>query len=62
MKNGGINILENILADSFGVYKIDDNIQQGNNQEKYDNRQRFPDNNNFPPSSEDQMNENKLDS
>ena len=60
MKNGGINILENILSDSLGVYKIDGN-QQGNNQEKYDNRQRYPDNNNFPPSSEDQMNENKLD-
>ena len=61
MKNGGINILENILSDSFGVYKVDGNNQQGNNQEKYDNRQRYPENNNFPPSSEDQMNENKLD-
>ena len=61
MKNGGINILENILSDSFCVYKMDVNIQQGNNQEKYNNRQRYPDNNNFPPSSEDQMNENRLD-
>ena len=61
MKNGGVNILENILSDSFGVYKMDGNIQQRNNQEKHNNRQRYPNNNNFPPSSEDQMNENKLD-
>ena len=57
MNNGGINILENILSDSFGVYKIDgNNQQQRNNQEKYDNRQKYPDNNNFPPSSDNQMN------
>ena len=57
MTNGGINIIENILSDSFGVYKIDgNNQQQRNNQEKYDNRQKYPDNNNFPPSSDNQMN------
>ncbi len=61
MNNGGINILENILADSFGVYKVDQNIKPGNEQNKAYNRQRFQDNNNIPPSSEDQMNENKLD-
>ena len=55
MKNGGVNILENILGESFGVYK-DTNIQQGNEQ-KNNNRQRYPEVNN-PPSSEDQMNDN----
>ena len=55
MKNGGVNILENILGESFGVYK-EANNQQGNEQNKNDNRQRYPDIN-FPPSSDDQMNE-----
>ena len=55
MKNGGVNILENILGESIGVYK-EDNMQQGNEQNKNDNRQRYPDNN-YPPSSEDQMND-----
>ena len=55
MKNGGVNILENILGESFGVYK-DANNQQGNEQNRNDNRQRYPDVN-YPPSSEDQMNE-----
>ena len=59
MNNGGINILENILADSFGVYKMNQNIQSRN--DKYDNRDRYQDNNNIPPGSEDKMNENKLD-
>lgn len=54
MKNGGINILENILGESFGVYK-EENNQQGNEQNKNDNRQRYPELN-YPPSSEDQMN------
>ena len=58
MKNGGVNILENILGESFGVYK-EANNQQGNEQNKNDNRQRYPEVNN-PPSSEDQMNENKI--
>ena len=60
MNNGGVNILENIFSDSFGVYKMP-NYPQYNNQEKEDNRQRFPDNNNNPPGSEEQMNENRLD-
>ena len=55
MKNGGVNILENILGESIGVYHEADN-QQGNEQNKNDNRQRYPDIN-FPPSSDDQMNE-----
>ena len=60
MKNGGVNVLESILMDSFGVYKPNKNNQQGNSEEKYDNRPKYPDNN-FQPGSEDQMNENKLD-
>ena len=55
MKNGGVNILENILGESIGVYHEADN-QQGNEQNKNDNRQRYPDVN-YPPSSEDQMND-----
>jgi hypothetical protein len=61
MNNGGVNVLESILMDSFGVYKPAGYPQQGTTQEKNDNRPKYPDNNNFPPSSEDQMNENKLD-
>ena len=60
MNNGGINVLESILKDSFGVYKPVGNNQQGNDQERIENRPKYPDNN-FPPGSEDQMNENKLD-
>ena len=60
MRNGGANILENIFSDSLGVYKMDVNEKQGVDN-KYDNRQRFPDGINNPPSSEDQMNEKKLD-
>ena len=59
MNNGGINILENILSDSFGVYKVDQNIKPKN--DKYDNRERYQENNIQQPGSEDQMNENKLD-
>jgi hypothetical protein len=59
MNNGGINILENILSDSFGVYRADQDIKQKN--DKYDNRERYQDNNNNPPNSVDPMNENKLD-
>ena len=61
MKNGGINILENIFADSFGVYKMDRNDISRSNQEKIDNRQRYPDQNNFPPNSDEPINENKID-
>ena len=60
MKNGGVNILENIIGDTFGreVY-----VQQDGNQNKVNIRQSFPENNNYP-NSEDQMNNNnehKLD-
>ena len=59
MNNGGVNILENILGDTFGreVY-----IQQ-NEQNKINNRPSFPGENNNP-NSEEQMNNNnehKLD-
>ena len=60
MKNGGVNILENIFADSLGVYKMGGNSSINNIQEKVDNREPYPDNN-FQPGSEDQMNENKMD-
>jgi hypothetical protein len=60
MNNGGVNILENIFSDSFGIYKMPNYPQHGN-QEKEDNRQRFPNNNNYAPGSEEQMNENRLD-
>ena len=58
MKNGGVNILENIIGDTFGreVY-----IQQDGQNNKYNNRPSYPQGNNYP-NSEDQMNnENKLD-
>lgn len=58
MKNGGVNILENIIGDTFGreVY-----IQQDGQNNKYNNRPNYPQGNNYP-NSEDQMNnENKLD-
>ena len=60
MKNGGVNILENILGDTFGreVY-----VQQDGNQNKVNNRPSYPENNNYP-NSEEQMNNNnehKLD-
>ena len=59
MKNGGVNILENILGDTFGR---EVRVQQdGSN--KYNNRPSFPEGNNYP-NSEDQMNNNnehKLD-
>ena len=61
MKNGGINILENIFADSFGVYKMaEKDISEGNH-DKIDNRQRYPDQNNPPPNSNEPINEQKLD-
>ena len=60
MNNGGVNILENILGDTFGreVY-----IQQNEQQNKVNNRPSFP-GSNSNPNSEDQMNNNnehKLD-
>ena len=60
MKNGGVNILENILGDTFGrdVY-----IQQNDQKNKINNRPSFPGENNNP-NSEEQMNNNnehKLD-
>ena len=60
MKNGGVNILENILADSFGVYREQIN-EKGNYPSKNDNRPRYQENNNIPPNSDEQMNEHKLD-
>ena len=60
MNNGGVNILENILGDTFGreVY-----IQQNEQQNKVNNRPSFP-GSNSNSNSEDQMNNNnehKLD-
>ena len=58
MKNGGVNILENIMGDTFGreVY-----VQQEGQNNKMNNRPSYPQGNNYP-NSEDQMNnENKLD-
>ena len=59
MKNGGVNILENILGDTLGR---EVRVQQdGGN--KINNRPSFPEGNNYP-NSEDQMNNNnehKLD-
>ena len=59
MKNGGVNILENIIGDTFGreVY-----VQQEGQNNKVNNRPSYPQGNAYP-NSEDQMNnnENKLD-
>jgi len=59
MKNGGVNILENILGDTFGR---EVHIQQDVQQSKVNNRPSFPQGNEYP-NSEDQMNnkEHKLD-
>ena len=59
MKNGGVNILENILGDTFGR---EVHVQQDGQQNKVNNRPSFPEKNNYP-NSEDQMNNNehKLD-
>ena len=61
MNNGGINILENILGDSLGVYKVNSDFRPNNIQNSNDLRERYQDNNHVPPGSEDQMNENRLD-
>lgn len=56
MKNGGINVLESILADSFGA-----KIEGYNNNNKDENKDIYP-NTNKPPKSEDiKINEIKLD-
>ena len=59
MGNGGVNILDNILKDSFG-FKIGDNTSNNYQKNKVDNKQIHPNNN--PPSSDEQINEYKLDS
>ena len=59
MGNGGVNILDNILKDSFG-FKIGDNTSNNIQKNQVDNRQIYPNNN--PPGSEEQIKEYKLDS
>jgi len=57
MRNGGVNILENILGDSFGFSSGRSNVDEKNKIEKnIDNRQKYSDNINNIPRSEDQMN------
>ena len=56
MKNGGVNILENILKDSFGV-NTSNNSYNINEKKKIDNRNEYPDNPNIPPGSGDQFNQ-----
>ena len=58
MKNGGVNILENILGDTFGR---EVHVQHDDNQSKVNNRPSFPENNNYPNSEEQMNNEHKLD-
>lgn len=60
MNNGGVNILENILKDSFGV-DTGDNSYSINEKNKESNRQVYVDNQFNPPSSEEQINKNRLD-
>ena len=55
MKNGGVNILENILGDTFGR---EVHIQQDGQQNKVNNRPSFPEGNQYP-NSKDQMNNNE---
>ena len=61
MGNGGVNVLENILKDSLGV-KFKEDSFNSNEGKKNDNRQIYPNISNNPPNSEDQLNEQKLDS
>jgi hypothetical protein len=63
INNGGVNILENILHDSFGIKRKNDsyNINEKNNIENIGNRKAYPDNQNNPPGSEDQFNQNNYD-
>ena len=60
MNNGGVNILENILKDSFGV-NTGDNSYSINEKNKENNRHVYVDNQVNPPSSEEQINKNRLD-
>jgi hypothetical protein len=60
MKNGGVNILENILKDSFGVNTFD-NSYNINEKKKIDNRNEYQDNQNIPPGSGDQFNQQNYD-
>ena len=60
MQNDGVNILENILYDSFGV-KRRDNSYNNNDRNKVDNRNAYPENQNNPPRSDDQFNQNKYE-
>ena len=54
IKNGGINIFENILKDSFGV-KNNDNSYNIDEKVKNEKRPQYPQNNLNPPSSEEQI-------
>ena len=60
MKNGGFNVLENILRDSFGV-KLEENSNRSNEINKDVNKGIYPNLENNPPRSEDQIIERKLD-
>ena len=62
INNGGVNILENILHDSFGIKRKDDSykINEKNNIDNIDNRKAYPDNQNIP-GSEDQFKQNNYD-
>lgn len=66
MNNGGVNILENIIGNSFGreVHVQQDGIQNNNEQNKVNNRPSFPEGN-YNANSNDPIgskyNEQKLD-
>lgn len=60
MKNGGVNVLENILRDSFGV-RMGESLNKSNEINNDGNRGINPNLENNPPGSEEQIIENKLD-
>ena len=60
MKNGGINVFENILRDSFGV-KMGESSNRSNKTNEDGNKERYPNLENNPPGSEEQIVGNKLD-
>ena len=60
MKNGGINVFENILRDSFGV-KMGESSNRSNEINEDGNKGIYPNLENNPPGSEDKIVENKLD-
>ena len=60
MKNGGINVFENILRDSFGV-KMGESSNRSNEANEDGNKERYPNLENNPPGSEEQIVGNKLD-